>query len=1032
MDTSQSFDAEVLLADLNWVQGLARSILGDAMAGDDVAQEAWLAALRRGEEKPSRAWLAGTVRNLAARWWRDQGRRGHREREFARSVVLPATAELIEKSELQQLVGQEVLDLDEPFRTTLLMRYQEGMKPNRIAARLGVPADTVRWRLRKGERLLRRRFERRVGDDWRRSLAMVAAPVLSRQSLPAGLPAAGLLATLEVVGLIGLAVGAFWWSREGNAGSREMAVVSIVDRDVAAVHRATDVERKPGPAERILSIDPDVGDSGPLQPKPAVGAIPGCVLVGRVLDQADTPLCGAKVKLTTMTWGKSTRTDEKGGFRLESDVPPGHATVRIGADFFHQKQLLTIGSGKGYSLAPLVAGEQDLGTFKLKDAGAVTGRVTDEQGRPLPVSVRLLSATGTATFKNNVFEECDRDGYYEIGHIAPGSWSLEFTHPGRRSLVRPVQIHSGFVSHVAVKMAPGPTVSGIVIDESGEPIEEARIFSRGSLLKWSVTSGPEGRFELFLPDNDPCEIRVNAAGLEPVSNRRFRVTPGQRDLRIVMQAIVETTFRVVDEANGKPIEFFWLEKMQSETGAASGDEGASRRGGIRATPRVHQGGVATRSARPGIDRVRVVAPHYLEACFAVESDSQVLRMSRGPAVTGRLLYCGEPVVGAALRIKQGTRVLRRGFNDRIAGRAKKSIVPDVNYIDPDPPDHDPSLMGGKHFNYRTDGEGRFNITGLAPGKWRFMAKGFAHERAGGPIILDLELVEGGGGVDLGDLEFPVGSTVRGRVELGAEGPLEGHTITIEGVPSTRTDPAGRFSLVNVPPGDRWISLHPNPGVVAAPQLYYLRIVEGSERNVLLKLPNFSVANLNLCVRHNGRPLKGSGSLRLVPTDEPANAIRLTARFDDRGRAQLALPELGAVWVELELGGVTLRAASVIDVRTGSSDATLDFDSGAIELHFSADADLTSTRRIVLRARLQGASGYTTSIERRIEDGYVVTPDGIIIDGIADRHILFGPVPAGQVEVEVFQLEKPCEADLPGGFARALRVPRAGFSLLHLP
>ena len=81
MDTSQSFDAEVLLADLNWVQGLARSILGDAMAGDDVAQEAWLAALRRGEEKPSRAWLAGTVRNLAARWWRDQGRRGHRERQ---------------------------------------------------------------------------------------------------------------------------------------------------------------------------------------------------------------------------------------------------------------------------------------------------------------------------------------------------------------------------------------------------------------------------------------------------------------------------------------------------------------------------------------------------------------------------------------------------------------------------------------------------------------------------------------------------------------------------------------------------------------------------------------------------------------------------------------------------------------------------------------------------------------------------------------------------------------------------------------
>ena len=62
-------DPDELQRRTRWLRGLARQLIGDPTRGDDIAQEAWLVALRR--ERPasfgSHPWLAGIVRNLV---WR--------------------------------------------------------------------------------------------------------------------------------------------------------------------------------------------------------------------------------------------------------------------------------------------------------------------------------------------------------------------------------------------------------------------------------------------------------------------------------------------------------------------------------------------------------------------------------------------------------------------------------------------------------------------------------------------------------------------------------------------------------------------------------------------------------------------------------------------------------------------------------------------------------------------------------------------------------------------------------------------------
>jgi RNA polymerase sigma-70 factor (ECF subfamily) len=152
------------------MRSLARSLVTDAAQADDIVQQTWLEAVKRPPREPQAAgsWLASVLRNFARRSYREESRRRRREQLAARpEEVAAAPEELLDRLELQRQVAEEVTHLDEPYRSTILLRFFEGYSVKKIAHHEGVPVDTVKTRLRRALDHLRNCFDRRYGGDRR-------------------------------------------------------------------------------------------------------------------------------------------------------------------------------------------------------------------------------------------------------------------------------------------------------------------------------------------------------------------------------------------------------------------------------------------------------------------------------------------------------------------------------------------------------------------------------------------------------------------------------------------------------------------------------------------------------------------------------------------------------------------------------------------------------------------------------------------------------------------------------------------------
>ncbi len=149
------------------IRRLARGLCFEH-AADDAAQEAWLAALRSSGEPPRSlaAWLAGTVRNIVAAERRSGARRREREIEVAQPASSPSAGEAAEQIEVLQRLLSSLESLDEPYRSTLVLRFLEDKSPREIARREGRSVNTVRTHVRRGLCELRRRLSQ--GDRDRR------------------------------------------------------------------------------------------------------------------------------------------------------------------------------------------------------------------------------------------------------------------------------------------------------------------------------------------------------------------------------------------------------------------------------------------------------------------------------------------------------------------------------------------------------------------------------------------------------------------------------------------------------------------------------------------------------------------------------------------------------------------------------------------------------------------------------------------------------------------------------------------------
>lgn len=170
-----------LLAHREWVRRVARAMVRDENDADDLEQGLWLDALQNPPRsgRSLRGWLFTALRRDSANARHAEDCRARREESTARAEALPSAEELVAKTDAHKRVVNAVMDLAEPYRSTVLYRFFEDLSPMAIAERQGVPVETVRTRLKRALAQVRQRFDtENEGDRERWCLALL--PLLRR------------------------------------------------------------------------------------------------------------------------------------------------------------------------------------------------------------------------------------------------------------------------------------------------------------------------------------------------------------------------------------------------------------------------------------------------------------------------------------------------------------------------------------------------------------------------------------------------------------------------------------------------------------------------------------------------------------------------------------------------------------------------------------------------------------------------------------------------------------------------------------
>jgi RNA polymerase sigma-70 factor (ECF subfamily) len=208
MVDNTALTADELLSQVGWLRRLARGLLADPAEAADAAQDAVVAALESppADRSSVRGWFSRVLVNRVRSTLRADRRRAARHLAAGDDIEPTRTPEdVASQLEVQRQIVTAVMRLPERSRQVLFLRFYDDLPPTEIARHLGIPAGTVRWRLKTALDELRAHMDAQPGARRWRMLLLPLAP--ARRLRAPFLTAVGLGAAVAVGGAVHLGSG---------------------------------------------------------------------------------------------------------------------------------------------------------------------------------------------------------------------------------------------------------------------------------------------------------------------------------------------------------------------------------------------------------------------------------------------------------------------------------------------------------------------------------------------------------------------------------------------------------------------------------------------------------------------------------------------------------------------------------------------------------------------------------------------------------------------------------------------------------